>query len=82
MTRSTIYSNVFQGVVYLLILIYLVIFIYIYIYLFIFSGKTNKEFNLRHDWNSLLSDQDDLLVTKYSKDFFPAADTFVSECKE
>ena len=21
-----------------------------------FTGKTNKEFNMRHDWNSLLSD--------------------------
>ena len=32
---------------------------------------------MRHDWNSLLSDNDDLLMTKYSKDFFPPADTLV-----
>ncbi len=24
------------------------------------TGKTNKEFNLRHDWNSLLSDDESL----------------------
>lgn len=41
------------------------------------SGKTNKEFNMRHDWNSLISDNDDLLITKYSKEFFPPADTLV-----
>ena len=41
------------------------------------SGKTNKEFNLRHDWNSLLSNNDSLLFTKYSKEFFPLADTLV-----
>ncbi|XP_057310972.1 FAD-dependent oxidoreductase domain-containing protein 2-like [Hydractinia symbiolongicarpus] len=46
------------------------------------TGKTNKEFNLRHDWNSLLSDNDDLLMTKYSKKFFPPADTFVKYLKD
>ena len=42
------------------------------------SGKTNKEFNMRHDWNSLLSDDDSLLMTRYSKKFFPDADDLVS----
>ena len=42
-----------------------------------FEGKTNKEFNMRHDWNSLINDNDDLLMTKYSKEFFPAADDIV-----
>lgn len=46
------------------------------------TGKTNKEFNLRHDWNSLLSDNDSLLFTKYSKDFFPHADTLVKYLKD
>lgn len=46
------------------------------------TGKTNKEFNLRHDWNSLISDNDDLLMTKYSKDFFPKADTLVKYLKD
>ena len=41
-------------------------------------GKTNKEFNMRHDWNSLLSDDDSLLMTHYSKKFFPDADDLVS----
>lgn len=26
------------------------------------TGKTNKEFNMRHDWNSLLSDDESLLM--------------------
>uniref|UniRef100_A0A2C9M5T0 FAD/NAD(P)-binding domain-containing protein n=1 Tax=Biomphalaria glabrata TaxID=6526 RepID=A0A2C9M5T0_BIOGL len=38
------------------------------------TGKVNKEFSLRHDWNSLLSDDDDLLFTKYSREIFPHAD--------
>ncbi|XP_076820048.1 FAD-dependent oxidoreductase domain-containing protein 2-like [Clavelina lepadiformis] len=42
-----------------------------------FTGKTNKEFNLRHDWNSLISDDESLKFTKYSKEFFPDADVLV-----
>ena len=42
-----------------------------------FTGKSNKEFNLRHDWNSLLSDDDSLLVKYYSHDFFPQADDYL-----
>ncbi|KAI8734901.1 FAD-dependent oxidoreductase domain-containing protein 2 [Biomphalaria glabrata] len=41
------------------------------------TGKVNKEFNLRHDWNSLLSHDPDLLVTKYSREIFPNADVLV-----
>ena len=41
------------------------------------TDNTNKDFNLRHDWNSLLSDNDELLFTKYSKEYFPPADTYV-----
>lgn len=36
-----------------------------------FTGKTNKEFNFRHDWNSLISDDETLLLKHYSKEFFP-----------
>jgi len=46
------------------------------------TGKKNKEFNLRHDWNSLLSDNEDLLIKKYSKEFFPPADTMVQYLKD
>ncbi|XP_067830804.1 FAD-dependent oxidoreductase domain-containing protein 2 [Heptranchias perlo] len=42
-----------------------------------YTGKQNKEFNLRHDWNSLLSHDDNLLYKHYSKDFFPHADSMV-----
>lgn len=41
------------------------------------TGKTNKEFNMRHDWNSLLSDDESLLMTRYTKQFFPDADILV-----
>ncbi|KAK3090905.1 hypothetical protein FSP39_015622 [Pinctada imbricata] len=41
------------------------------------TGSTNKEFNLRHDWNSLLSHDESLLFKHYSKEMFPHADTLV-----
>ena len=41
------------------------------------TGKTNKEFNMRHDWNSLLSHDDSLLIRHYSKELFPHADILV-----
>ncbi|XP_042745471.1 FAD-dependent oxidoreductase domain-containing protein 2 [Lagopus leucura] len=41
------------------------------------TGKSNSEFNLRHDWNSLLSHEPRLLFRRYSKQFFPHADAMV-----
>jgi thioredoxin reductase len=35
---------------------------------------TEETFNLRHDWNSLLSDNESLKFTNYSDDLFPSAD--------
>ena len=35
------------------------------------TGKVNREFNERHDWNSLLSDDPNLLFGRFSTDFFP-----------
>ena len=52
--------------------------IYSFVNILTFSGKHNKEFNMRHDWNSLLSDDETLLMTHYSKEFFPNADDLVS----
>ncbi|XP_078577252.1 FAD-dependent oxidoreductase domain-containing protein 2-like isoform X2 [Branchiostoma floridae x Branchiostoma japonicum] len=42
-----------------------------------YTGKTNKEYNMRHDWNSLLSDDESLRMTRYSEAFFPSADIYV-----
>ncbi|XP_068575245.1 FAD-dependent oxidoreductase domain-containing protein 2 isoform X2 [Cebidichthys violaceus] len=42
----------------------------------IYTGSQNREFNMRHDWNSLLSDRPDLLLKRVSREFFPPADTF------
>jgi len=41
------------------------------------TGKTNREFNLRHDWNSLLSDDYSLRFTHYSRELFPDSLTYV-----
>lgn len=41
------------------------------------TGYTDPELKLRMDWNSLLSDDDDLLFTKYTEKYFPRADDFV-----
>ncbi|XP_064478427.1 FAD-dependent oxidoreductase domain-containing protein 2-like [Ornithodoros turicata] len=38
------------------------------------TGRDNPEFNLRHDWNSLLSDDPSLLFRHFSHDYFPRAD--------
>ncbi|XP_073429113.1 FAD-dependent oxidoreductase domain-containing protein 2 isoform X5 [Dendrobates tinctorius] len=42
-----------------------------------FTGRMNKEFNLRHDWNSLLSQDEHLRFFHYSHEFFPHADDMV-----
>ena len=42
------------------------------------SGGTNKEFNLRHDWHSLFSNEAQLQMKHYSTKYFPHADEYVS----
>jgi thioredoxin reductase len=37
-----------------------------------FTGKTDPEFNYRHDWNSLLNDEG-LLFKDFSKEFYPGS---------
>ena len=41
------------------------------------TGERNRKFNLRHDWNSLLADDDRLRFTHRSKQLFPSADIMV-----
>lgn len=41
------------------------------------TGRRNHEFNLRHDWNSLLSDKPDLLFRRVNGEFYPPADSVV-----
>ncbi|RUS76560.1 hypothetical protein EGW08_015668, partial [Elysia chlorotica] len=41
------------------------------------TGRKNSEFNLRHDWNSLLSHDPSLRVTRYSRSMFPHAQVLV-----
>ena len=40
----------------------------------IHTGYDDKEINLRWDWNSLLSENEDLLFRNFSKRYFPNAD--------
>ena len=40
------------------------------------TGSDNKDFNLRHDWNSLLNDEE-LLMTNYTDDYYPTRETLV-----
>lgn len=42
-----------------------------------FTGSTDPEFNMRHDWNSLLCDDDQFRFKNYDKQFFPHADSMV-----
>jgi thioredoxin reductase len=41
------------------------------------TGSNDPEFNLRMDWNSLLSDDPALRFTRYSERYFPPADEMV-----
>ncbi|MFT6044436.1 MAG: thioredoxin reductase [Arenicella sp.] len=41
-----------------------------------YTGSTNSEFNLRHDWNSLLSNGGPRF-TDYDKELFPSADSLL-----
>ncbi|XP_070551819.1 FAD-dependent oxidoreductase domain-containing protein 2-like [Ptychodera flava] len=43
-----------------------------------FNPFPEFEYNMRHDWNSLLSDDRSLLFPKYSSDLFPKADEIVN----
>ncbi len=42
-----------------------------------FTGYHDKEKNLRWDWNSLLSDNTDLLLSQYTRDYFPDKSTLL-----
>ena len=42
-----------------------------------YTGSTDAEFNLRMDWNSLLSDDPALRFGRYSERYFPPADEMV-----
>ncbi|MBV6623338.1 MAG: NAD(P)-binding domain-containing protein [Rivularia sp. (in: Bacteria)] len=43
----------------------------------VYTGYENPEINLRWDWNSLLSDSEEMLFKNYSKRYFPNADNLV-----
>lgn len=46
------------------------------------TGKSDPEFNLRHDWNSLLSGRSELLMRNFSKEYFPDASDLVGYMNE
>ena len=43
----------------------------------LWTGSDDPEFNLRSDWNSLLSENEEMQFTQYNSSFFPEADHFV-----
>lgn len=43
----------------------------------VYTGYNDPEINLRWDWNSLLSDDEQLLFKNYSQKYFPATDDLV-----
>jgi thioredoxin reductase len=43
----------------------------------VYTGYDNPEINLRWDWNSLLSESEEMLFKNYSKSYFPDADDLV-----
>lgn len=47
-----------------------------------FNGFTEHDYNLRHDWNSLLTDDPELQFTRYSTELFPTADEYCRYLKD
>eukprot|EP00505_MAST-04D_sp_SCG-Rhode-Island_P000136 Stramenopile-MAST_4_protein_136 len=47
-----------------------------------FTSRANPVFNERHDWNSILSDDKDMVMGKYSKKYYPHADTYVKYLRD
>lgn len=43
----------------------------------VYTGYDDTEINLRWDWNSLLSDSEEMLFKNYSKEYFPHTDDLV-----
>jgi thioredoxin reductase len=48
----------------------------------VYTGSDDPEFNLRMDWNSLLSDEDAMLFKHYSKRYFPHPDDLMRYLKD
>lgn len=48
----------------------------------IYTGYSDATRNLRWDWNSLISDDDQLLFKNYSREYFPQADDMVRYLKD
>jgi thioredoxin reductase len=48
----------------------------------VYTGSDDAEFNMRMDWNSLLSDDDAMLFKHYSKRYFPHPDDLIRYLKD
>lgn len=46
------------------------------------TGYDDRESQLRYDWNSLLSDDDDLAFTKYTSEYFPSAKKYAEYLRD
>jgi thioredoxin reductase len=48
----------------------------------VYTGYEDTEINLRWDWNSLISDSEEMLFKHYSRDYFPHTDDLVRYLKD
>ncbi|MEM7086878.1 MAG: NAD(P)-binding domain-containing protein [Bacteroidota bacterium] len=48
----------------------------------VYTGFDDPEVNMRYDWNSLLSDDNEVLFKHFSKDYFPSSDVLVEYMSE
>lgn len=48
----------------------------------IYTGYDDSEINMRWDWNSLLSDEHEILFKDYSESYFPQADELVAYLRD
>lgn len=48
----------------------------------VYTGYTDRESQLRYDWNSLLSDDDSLTFTNYSEEYFASARTYAQYLRD
>lgn len=48
----------------------------------VYAGTDDPELRLRHDWNSLLTDDNSHLLRDYTHEYFPPAETFVEYLRD
>ena len=42
----------------------------------VYTGRADPEYNMRHDWNSLITDESAPLFSEFTEDYWPSADLY------